>query len=281
MKKFKSVLLVLIMLISLFLSGCTANTPKGDIPVGAAQGVADSRGEKGDNSENKSAEQMADQSQKDRQTDQQKNSQDSVGAASPSQSTAAKTDSAIPADKPDSGGGQADPDSSNSGKNEILAVPAVTGASTPKANSDSSPDPNLNSESVKTVTISINCQTAVDKGLHLKEKFQEVVPADGVILAPLAVEIKEGETVFAVLKRVVREHKIHMEYEGSKGTPYIQGINNLYEFDGGPLSGWMYCVNKVYPNYGCGEYKLKPGDIIEWNYTCDLGKDLGQTWLGE
>ncbi len=94
-------------------------------------------------------------------------------------------------------------------------------------------------------------------------------------------EISEGETVFNVLIRVTREHKIHMEYEGSKGTAYIQGINNLYEFDGGSLSGWMYCVNDWYPNYGCGEYKLKNGDVIAWNYTCDLGRDLGQYWLDQ
>jgi len=112
-----------------------------------------------------------------------------------------------------------------------------------------------------------------------QEKFKDVVPASGVILAPTAIELKDGETAFDILKTIVREKKIHMEYEGSKGTPYIEGINNLYEFDGGPVSGWMYCVNKVYPNYGCGEYKLKAGDVIEWNYTCDLGKDLGQEWI--
>ena len=44
---------------------------------------------------------------------------------------------------------------------------------------------------------------------------------------------------------------------------------------------WMYCVNDWYPNYGCGQYVVKNGDVIEWNYTCDLGKDLGQDWMGE
>ena len=57
----------------------------------------------------------------------------------------------------------------------------------------------------------------------------------------------------------------------ANGGQYIQGINNLYEFDGGRWSGWMYCVNSWYPNYGCGQYTVKAGDVIEWNYTCDLG----------
>lgn len=129
------------------------------------------------------------------------------------------------------------------------------------------------------VTISINCQNAVDKGLAKQEKFQGVVPADGVILPPTAVEITDGETVFDVLKQVTRNRKIQMEYKGSRGTAYIQGINGLYEFDGGPLSGWMYFVNKQPASYSCGEDKVKNGDVIEWEYTCNLGKDLGQDSL--
>lgn len=58
----------------------------------------------------------------------------------------------------------------------------------------------------------------------------------------------------------------------------MEGINNLYEFDGGRWSGWMYCVNDWYPNYGCGVYYVKPGEVIEWNYTCDLGLDLDGGW---
>lgn len=62
---------------------------------------------------------------------------------------------------------------------------------------------------------------------------------------------------------------------------YVEGINHLYEFSAGELSGWMYKVNGVYPNYGCSQYVLKDGDVIEWNYTVDLGRDLGHYWDGE
>lgn len=27
----------------------------------------------------------------------------------------------------------------------------------------------------------------------------------------------------------------------------------------------MYCVNSWYPNYGCGQYTVSAGDVIEWN----------------
>ena len=58
-------------------------------------------------------------------------------------------------------------------------------------------------------------------------------------------------------------------------SAYIEGISNLYEFDCGERSGWMYKVNGWFPNYGCSRYELKNGDKIEWVYTCDLGRDVG------
>ena len=69
-----------------------------------------------------------------------------------------------------------------------------------------------------------------------------------------------------------------MEFSFSPGfnSNYVEGINNLYEFDCGQNSGWMYCVNGWYPNYGCSRYVVQDGDVIEWNYTCDLGRDLGR-----
>ncbi len=35
---------------------------------------------------------------------------------------------------------------------------------------------------------------------------------------------------------------------------YVEGIGNLYEFDCGKESGWMYKVNGRFPNYGCSSY---------------------------
>ena len=58
---------------------------------------------------------------------------------------------------------------------------------------------------------------------------------------------------------------------------YISGINYLYEFDFGDLSGWMYRVNDTAPSVGCGEYHLSDGDFIEWLYTTDIGNDLAGT----
>ena len=122
--------------------------------------------------------------------------------------------------------------------------------------------------------ISINCKTAIDSGIKNKQSYS-FIPDDGVILPETKMEFTDGETVFDILARVVKENGIHMEYTGSKGLQYIEGICNLYEFDCGSLSGWIYSVNGWSPNYGCGQYKIERGDIIKFEYTCNLGEDLG------
>ena len=126
----------------------------------------------------------------------------------------------------------------------------------------------------KTVTIAISCKTAINNGLNKKPGFSHL-PSNGIILQNMKVEFNEGDTVFDILVKVTRKKGIHMEYRGSGSNTYIEGINNLYEFDGGSHSGWTYSVNGVYPNYGVGAYKVKSSDVIKFNYTCNLGADLG------
>ena len=128
-----------------------------------------------------------------------------------------------------------------------------------------------------TVTFSIECSTILNNLDQLDPDKLEMVPSGGVILPVTTVSCYEGESVFDVLQRVCRDNGIHME---SSWTPiynsaYIEGIHNLYEFDCGSLSGWMYRVNGWYPNYGCSRYVLADGDTVEWRYTCDLGNDVG------
>ncbi|MEK4131259.1 DUF4430 domain-containing protein [Solibacillus sp. FSL W8-0474] len=116
--------------------------------------------------------------------------------------------------------------------------------------------------------------------LHPSLQSEQYVPASGFVLRPKKYELlSDNETVWKVLQRAVKEHGIHLEYEGANenvyNNVYIEGINHLYEFSAGPLSGWMYRVNGNFPNYGSSQYVLKDGDIVEWHYTVDLGRDLG------
>ena len=128
-----------------------------------------------------------------------------------------------------------------------------------------------------TCTFAIECATILNNLPQLAPEKLGMVPSNGVILPKQTVTFYEGESVFDVLQRLCRDKGIHME---SSWTPiynsaYIEGIQNLYEFDCGNLSGWMYRVNGWYPNYGCSRYQLAQGDVVEWRYTCDLGKDIG------
>lgn len=128
-----------------------------------------------------------------------------------------------------------------------------------------------------TCTISISCAVLLNNADLLPEEKCELVPASGCILAPTAVTFSEGESVFDVLKRTLAKYGIHMEFVDTPAynSAYIEGIGNIYEFDAGALSGWMYRVNGSFPNYGCSRYILQKGDVIEWLYTCDLGADIG------
>ena len=128
-----------------------------------------------------------------------------------------------------------------------------------------------------TCTISISCATILEHLDELDPEKVELVPEDGWILAPVTVEFTAGQSVFDVLLATVKADAIHMEYQNTPmyETAYIEGIGNLYEFDCGALSGWMYKVNGWFPNYGCSRYAVQAGDVIEWVYTCDLGSDVG------
>lgn len=139
----------------------------------------------------------------------------------------------------------------------------------------------------ETVTMSIRCDSVLYNYDNLDDKLKsdEYIPTDGVILESTEYVLREGDTVFDILDRAIRHNKIQMEYQGADqniyGSVYIQGIHYLYEFSCGPLSGWMYRVNGEFPNYGCSNYELQDGDVIEWVYTCDLGKDVGCIWAEE
>ncbi|WLR42717.1 DUF4430 domain-containing protein [Bacillus carboniphilus] len=97
----------------------------------------------------------------------------------------------------------------------------------------------------------------------------------GTILSKTEITIEDGDTAFNILVAATKKQNMQLEYSGSGSTVYIKGINNLYEFDYGPYSGWKYRVNGTFPNKSAGAVTLQKGDYVEWFYTEDLGKDIG------
>ena len=163
------------------------------------------------------------------------------------------------------------------GKDQYLTDPIPEGK--PKPVEPENQD--INKENTYTCTFSIECSTILNNLDQLESDKLEVVPPDGVIFAQTTVVFYEGESVLDVLQRLCKEKGIHMEASWTPiyNSAYVEGSHNLYEFDCGSLSGWMYRVNGWYPNYGSSRYQLKQGDIVEWRFTCDLGKDVGCYWM--
>ncbi|THF79511.1 DUF4430 domain-containing protein [Cohnella fermenti] len=128
-----------------------------------------------------------------------------------------------------------------------------------------------------TATLSVTAKSILANLDLFDEDKLEVLPADGVLFASRQVTFEEGDTAFDVLQREMKKNKIPLEFAKTPAynSSYVEGIANIYEFDCGELSGWMYKVNGAFPNYGSSRYSLKDGDVVEWVYTCDLGRDVG------
>ena len=129
------------------------------------------------------------------------------------------------------------------------------------------------------VTLSIDCMTALDNLDKLDATKTSLLPKDGFFLPTKEVSLNLGETVFDVLLRETRANAIHMEFtrNPAMNSSYVEGIGNLYELDCGELSGWTYLVNGKGIGYGSSSYILTDGDVVEWRYTCNQGRDVGVT----
>ena len=163
-------------------------------------------------------------------------------------------------------------DSSSSQGSSSSSSSGTSGTSGDSGSTDSG------SSTHHTCTIEIRCDTILNNMGNLTAGKEAYVPSNGTILATSTVQFSEGDTVFDVLTAACKAANIQLEYTFSSlyGTNYIEGINNLYEFDCGEESGWMYKVNGWFPNYGCSKYELHDGDVIVWCYTCNgLGADVG------
>lgn len=183
---------------------------------------------------------------------------------------------------PSNGGGSSKKDGSGTEQSGPTERPDTEGPTTEQPGVQSPTTTEQPSEdTVYTCTISINCSNILSNWDIFDKTKASCVPSDGWILREMTVEFKKGQTVFDVLKNVTRTRAIQMEYSFTAlyGSYYIEGINNLYEFDCGELSGWEYCVNGKFPAFGCSKYVLKDGDKIEWKYTCDLGADVGNPYF--
>ena len=121
-------------------------------------------------------------------------------------------------------------------------------------------------DAVGAVTLTILCDKVAGQAGH--------IPESGVLLKETTLPIADGDTVYTVLTDAARMYALHMEASGANGLMYIHGIGNIYEFDFGELSGWVYTVNGEKASVGADQYALKDGDRVVFRYTLELGKDI-------
>ena len=117
-----------------------------------------------------------------------------------------------------------------------------------------------------TCYLSITCETILDNMENLTEGKESLVPSDGVIYGRREVTFYEGETVSDVLKEKCRiigfTWSIHLRLFIT--VIILKVLTTSMNMTAAWGSGWMYCVNGWYPNYGCSRYIVQPGDEIEW-----------------
>ena len=115
------------------------------------------------------------------------------------------------------------------------------------------------------ITLAIRCDTVAGAS--------ESLPADGLLLGPVTIPFRDGDTVYDALMAATATERLPVDIGGAGNSLYIRAIGPLREFDYGSLSGWMYYRNGEAPGESCSTCRLRDGDVIEWRYTRDMGID--------
>lgn len=137
--------------------------------------------------------------------------------------------------------------------------------------------PNHSAETLKECVLTVKCDKVLDNMDKLKVEKKGIIPKDGIIFSK-TVNFKEGDSAFDILKNELEKEKIHFEFNTITGTTskYIEGINNLYQFDCGDMSGWLYYINDQSPSVACSDYIVEPGDNILFDYSCDFSEGMNE-----
>ncbi|MFD2443731.1 DUF4430 domain-containing protein [Bacillus sp. CGMCC 1.16607] len=94
----------------------------------------------------------------------------------------------------------------------------------------------------------------------------------GIVLGKTNISFKDGDTVLDILLMATGK-KIFVDYSGSGAMAYVSGIDDVYEFDYGPKSGWTAKLNGSTLNKSSGIVKVKKDDQMEWIYSEDYSEE--------
>ncbi len=95
-----------------------------------------------------------------------------------------------------------------------------------------------------------------------------------VFLPPATFAMEVGKTAADAIDKALTEAGI--PYENAGGN-YISSVGGLAEFDGGPMSGWLFTVDGAYPDVGIAGYVLTKDVSIVLRYTDNYMQEFPQT----
>ncbi|MDP4133723.1 MAG: DUF4430 domain-containing protein [Bacillota bacterium] len=158
------------------------------------------------------------------------------------------------------------------GKEEVKEISKATGKTTGKT----AEAPTL--KAAPSTNQEKQAATVNSAGESTKESAQKSENNEAAKVVHIKIEGMEGTilekdvayasdmTAFDATLAAVEKAGKTVVYSGGKSSPYIQGIDGLFEKDYGDMSGWIYHVNNVKPAKSSGKYVLNVGDSVLWKY---------------
>ncbi len=141
-------------------------------------------------------------------------------------------------------------------------IPTKIPTKTPAA----TPGENEKKDEYISVAFKIGCEKVLgDDAL----KTEAEIPEDGIWFSG-NIKVKDGSSVYQVLKAVCEAKNIKYVNESGENSAYISSIGGLKAFECGKESGWKYKVNGNAPNVGSSDYYLSEGDYCEWYYVKNI-----------
>lgn len=90
------------------------------------------------------------------------------------------------------------------------------------------------------------------------------------VVASQSIPYQEGDTALSATVRLLQINGLHYSIRGSGSASYVEGLAGLYEFDHGPLSGWLVYIDGNRIGTGSGSYSVQAGSHIHWQYTTNF-----------
>lgn len=123
--------------------------------------------------------------------------------------------------------------------------------------------------------------TAAEKVLQMDNMCAGISSLTPAQYRTLTTNVSAGDTPYELLT-AFKDARANFTFDGS--SSYISAIgvldmNSTATMSGYGAGGWMYQVTRgdqtVVPMIGISGWKLIPGDVVTWRYTCDYGYDVG------